>query len=335
MRLLHFGFRLVFIPILIASAIFSCSDSSTGPTVVLPQVTTASITNISSTSATTGGEVTSDGGGSIAARGACFGPTPAPTISDSKTTDGTGLGNFVSNLSGLAQGTNYYVRAYATNEEGTAYGEERSFFTEGNSTTGTVTDIDGNTYQTVKIGDQWWMAENLKVTHYRNGNPIVNLASNPSLCPTSTPLCASYDYNDGYIPAYGLLYNAHAVNDPRNIAPLGWHVPADSEWRTLIVFLGDSLVAGGKLKTIGTAQWQFPNTGATDEAGFGAIPAGGRIDCGSVPFTGLATVASFWTSTQYSGNFYNYERELHFDATKVYRNYHPQSSLKSVRCVMD
>ncbi len=149
-----------------------------------------------------------------------------------------------------------------------------------NKNEGTLTDIDGNVYRTIKIGNQWWLAENLKVTHYRNGNPIIKLiADEPNWSSWASMLngaCCAYEYNDSLANIYGYLYNWFAVADPRKISPEGWHVPNDDEWNSLIKFLGGESVAGGKLKEAGTSHWLSPNNGATNESGFTAFPGGER-----------------------------------------------------------
>jgi len=144
--------------------------------------------------------------------------------------------------------------------------------------TGTVTDIDGNVYKTVKLGNQWWMAENLKVTRYRNGDSILNAKYDIQWILSKGAYCA-YNNDIGNVATYGLLYDRYVVNDSRKIAPVGWHVPTDKEWQTLVDLLGGSSVAGGKMKTIGTIQdgtglWNQPNTGSTNESGFSGLPGG-------------------------------------------------------------
>jgi uncharacterized protein (TIGR02145 family) len=203
---------------------------------------------------------------------------------------------------------------------------------------GTVTDIDGNTYLTIKIGDQWWMAENLKVTHYRNGDTIPNII-NPNEWGFLTT-GAYCDYNDA---VYGRLYNWYAVDDSRNIAPEGWHVPTDTEWKRLEMSLGMNQAEadatgwrgtdeGGKLKQSGTCNWLSPNFGATNESRFTALPGGHRLANGNYDLIGLAGL--FWSSAEVMGS-YAYSRYLSYGYARVHRGYGPKSSGYSVRCVKD
>ena len=201
---------------------------------------------------------------------------------------------------------------------------------------GTVTDVDGNVYQTVKIGDQWWMAENLKVTHYRNGDPITDRTAWGE---TFSGKYCSYNNDANNAATYGLLYNNYAVNDGRHIAPQGWHIPSDVEWKELEMELGMSHLSadsdacrgndeGGKLKSTGTILWSSPNVGATNESGFTALPGGNRDLTDS--FSGIGTVAYFWTS---SGIWY---RDLTSSSSNVCRPINGGSRCGfSVRCVRD
>lgn len=197
---------------------------------------------------------------------------------------------------------------------------------------GTVTDIDGNVYQTVTIGTQVWMAENLKVTHYRNGDAIPNVTDNGTWSGLTTGAYCAYNNDENNVATYGRLYNWYAVADSRNIAPAGWHVPTDEEWQTLVDYLGGSSVAGGKLKETGTAHWNSPNEGATNESGFTALPGGYRYDSGL--FVNMGDYAYFWSSTEYSSYFAWY-RYLSFSHSQVGRTNLIKRLGFSVRCVRD
>ena len=192
----------------------------------------------------------------------------------------------------------------------------------------TVTDIDGNVYQTVKIGDQVWMVENLKVTRYRDGTPIPNVKSNGDWIFLNAGARCAYNNSEKTADTYGYLYNWYAVKDSRNIAPAGWHVPTDADWKELEMYLGMNLseadnsgwrgtVEGGMLKEAGTSHWQSPNIGATNESGFFALPGGYRNLDGY--FDLLGCYASFWSSAEYGSNS-PWMRYLDFDNSKVERS---------------
>ncbi len=167
--------------------------------------------------------------------------------------------------------------------------------------TGTVTDIDGNVYQTVKIGTQWWMAENLKVTHYRNGDIILRKEDNTTWVNLTMGACCNYDNNSNNVHTYGKLYNWYAVDDNHNIAPEGWHVPSDEDWQILIEYLGGKWLAGGKMKETGTTHWEIPNEGATNESGFSALPSGYR-NYHDGRYDDLGFSADFWSSSESESN---------------------------------
>lgn len=163
----------------------------------------------------------------------------------------------------------------------------------------TVTDIDGNVYNTITIGTQIWTRENLRVTHYRNGDAIPDVPDSLQWYTLTDGAYCNYDNDSNNAAVYGHLYNWYAVKDPRQIAPLGWHVPTYEDWDTLQIFLGYDLVAGGKLKEIGTAHWMFPNTGATDEYDFTALPGGQRADSiYSGTFSEITTQGYWWSSSE-------------------------------------
>jgi uncharacterized protein (TIGR02145 family) len=166
-----------------------------------------------------------------------------------------------------------------------------------NTSTGTMTDQDGNVYKTLIIGNQWWMAENLKVTHYRNGDAILKVTDDTVWENLTTSAYCAYDDNESNVNTYGYLYNFYAVDDTRKLAPEGWHIPTETEWQALIDFLGGISVAGGKLKETGTTHWTSPNDYATNESGFTALP-GGRAPTCSEDFLRINFSASFWSSTE-------------------------------------
>ncbi len=198
--------------------------------------------------------------------------------------------------------------------------------------TGTVTDIDGNVYHTVTIGTQTWMAENLKVTKYRNGDSIPNVTDGDEWYHLSTGAYCDYENTASNSSVYGKLYNWYAVADSRDIAPNGWHVASNAEWTTLTTYLVGEDVAGGMLKEKGTAHWLSPNEGATNETGFSALP-GGYYYGGS--FGGLGSYGSWWSSTEYSSDDRAWHRTVNSIYGRMGRSYYYQSSGFSVRCLKD
>ncbi|MFH2050775.1 MAG: FISUMP domain-containing protein [bacterium] len=309
----------------------SCSDNKgTDPVqTTAPTVSTLIVSAVTETTAECGGTITSDGGAAVTARGVCWSTNATPTIADNITTDGTGSGSYTSSLTGLTAGTPYYVRAYATNSAGTGYGSTQPFSTTASSST--VTDIDGNVYETVTIGTQVWMAENLKVTHYRNGDPIPDVTDGMTWEGLTTGALCRYNNSDDTAAIYGLLYNWHAVNDSRNIAPVGWHVPTRSEWSALNSYLAPN--AGGQLKDTGTTYWFSPNEGATNETGFTAFPGGQRGYQGV--FGALHQEAYFWTSTESTTSSRAYVFSLHNAFDYIADRNLSQYAGHSVRCVKD
>jgi uncharacterized protein (TIGR02145 family) len=196
----------------------------------------------------------------------------------------------------------------------------------------TVTDIDGNVYHTVKIGTQTWMVENLKTKRYRNGDSIT-FAPNGGVWSSTTTgaYCYYYIFLSNYT-TYGCLYNYYAVNDSRNIAPTGWHVPRDTEWTTLTDYLGGLELAGGKLKETGITHWQDPNVGATNETGFTALPGGGREYIGNFDY--IYENSYWWTSTVNNAST-AYIRLIQSSFIKVWRYPREFACGFSVRCLKD
>jgi len=325
------------------------------------KVITDSITEITINSAISGGNILDDGGEPINIRGVCWNTSGNPTIQnyDGITANGSGDGRFKSIISGLTDGTTYYVRAYATNSNGTRYGDEIGFiaFECGNSI---ISDYDGNEYHTIQIGNQCWMKENLKATHYSDGTPIqlvVNKSAWSDLMKDEKAYC-SYENSSSSLDVYGALYNWEAAmnNEPssaanpsgrKGVCPDGWHLPSDDEWKELESYLGMSpsdadkiwsrgTNEGGQLKETGTSHWQSPNEGATNSSGFTALPGGYRL--GNGDFSSIGNYASFWTSTMNWDYQYlcPWIRSLSHDRSDIHRgNQNTEDRGLSVRCLMD
>jgi uncharacterized protein (TIGR02145 family) len=300
----------------------------------IPTLTTTSITVITQNTANSGGNITNDGGAAITAYGVCWSTTSNPTTDlTTKTIDGKGTGAFTSNLTGLTDATTYYVRAYATNSTGTAYGNEVSFTTIASSTGNTVTDIDGNTYKTVVIGTQTWMAENLKTTKYNDGTTIPNVTDGATWAVLSTPAYCWYNNDAATNKAtYGALYNWYTVNTAK-LAPTGWHVPTDAEWSTLTTYLGGESVTGGKLKETGTTHWTSPNTGASNSSGFTALPGGQRYSINGA-FGDFGYYVGWWSSSE-NNSTNAWSRYVDYYGSNAYRSSDNKSYGFSVRCVRD
>lgn len=394
----------------------------------LPILTTNAISNIEETVATSGGNITDNGGAAVTMHGVCYSTSTTPTITDNKTSDGTGTGTFVSNLIELTANTTYYVRAYATNSEGTAYGNEQSFTTTqvstepvvnsvspltatigtettftvsgvnltsdllfhiddlesktfvslsvdktqflfkgmpsnfagtkngvikkadatelftflvefSESSTGTLTDIDGNTYQTVTIGTQEWMAENLKVSHYPDGTVIPLVTDNTvwgELGDNNTDDAYCYYNNDANgEETYGALYTYAAALDA---CPTDWHLPTDAEWKILEMYLGmdqadtdltgwRGTIEGTKLKAI--SGWNSSGNG-TDDYGFSAFPGGSRYHSNGV--SNYSGVYGYWWSGTEENSIEAYYRVLQGNGT-IYRENFRKSNGYTVRCV--
>lgn len=320
----------VLLNFLLLSVFFSCEKNSTESTLTVPEILTSEPIAITQTSAQSGGIITSDGGAFVTVRGVCWNTIPEPTIANDKTNDGTGAGSFTSNISGLTSGALYYIRAYAINSVGTGYGSTISFSTDEEAQTGTVTDIDGNIYATIKIGNQWWMTENLKVKHYRNGELIPLIAENEDWENLITEAFCFYNNDSNYSNIYGLLYNWYTI-DNGNIAPDGWHVPTNTEWQILVDYLGGHSFAGGKLKEAGTIHWESPNEGATNESGFSGLPGGYRNKDGV--FYSLGYYAYFWSSTETNDNNAWYRYLSGSDMVSHVYDYGVKGFGYSIRCV--
>jgi uncharacterized protein (TIGR02145 family) len=203
---------------------------------------------------------------------------------------GSELTNVSAVLSGLEPGITYHFRVKAENAVGISYGNDDIFIT-------LPKDIDNNVYSTVFIGDQIWMGENLKTTRLDDGVPVDFAPDKTTWQNLSGPGYCWYGNNSANKTAYGALYNWAAVNTGK-LCPAGWHVPTDAEWGIMADHLGGSAAAGGKLKESGIAHWSTPNTGASGESGFTALPGGWRGSSGE--FLNMTKQGLWWSSSSYS-----------------------------------
>jgi uncharacterized protein (TIGR02145 family) len=305
-----------------AGTSYSTEMSFTTRSLSAPTVTITPASAIAATTATSGGNISDDGGAPVIARGVCWNTTTGPTIANNRTTDGTGTGSFTSSITGLAAGTTYYARAYATNSAGTSYSAEISFITS------------SSPIPTVTICSQVWMDKNLDVSTYRNGDPIPQV-TDPTQWANLTTGAWCYFNNDPAMGAiYGKLYNWYAVNDPRGLAPAGFHVPTDVEWSTLTACLGGSVPAGAAMKEAGFAHWNSPNWGATNSSGFTALPGAYRHYDGSFDLNNLGNIGLMWSSTEANATL-AWLRFLVNYLPDLGRNFYDKVDGMSVRCIRD
>lgn len=415
--------------------------SFTTISVSLPTLTTTQVSEVTQTTALSGGNITSDGGGTITERGVCWATITNPTVTNSKTIDGSGIGVFASSITGLTPSTSYHVRAYAKNSAGTAYGNqvnfvtiikscipellspannavmdngcsngsdqaswffdwndcpnatsynlyvtypsafpvinitttesqfsfpnggyiidnnlldrtwkvralidgvwgewspERTFDVEPLNTdcpSETFRDIDGNLYNTVTIGSQVWLKEDLKTTRYLNGDLIGT--TSPYTKDISTELNPSYQWpagaNENNVPTHGRLYTYFAVIDSRGLCPTGWHVPTDGDWVILINNYGGEYASGDALKESGTNHWITGNTG-TNTSGFTALPIGGRSSNGVFTLNGLF---GDWLSSTESSATMAIGRYLFYNSNRASTTGSPKDNASAVRCIKD
>jgi len=315
----------------------------------LAEIRTDPVSDITATGAVGGGTIADDGGLPVTERGIVWGISREPTLENNRgmTLSGSGSDSFMASLSGLIPEATYRVRAFAVTEAGIAYGEPVSFTTPPEVAFGTVRDIDGNDYRTIEIGNQVWMAENLRTSRYRNGEDITYVMSNSEwqdLNQEQAGAWAFYNNHAGNEP-FGLLYNWYAVSDFRGLCPIGWRVATDQDWQQLERYLGmnpneanatgwrgQNANVGGKLKAKGTEFWRSPNTGATNESSFTALAGGYRFTSGS--FSYLTFFGYWWTSTEADANT-AWRRLLFNNRESINRVNYDKRYGFSVRCVQN
>lgn len=320
-----------------------------------PEIRTMPPFAVGTRNAMTGYEIKSMGRHSLLKVGFCWSTQPNPDTSDIRSADSvyqTALYN--KPLWKLTPSTTWYFRAYAESPFGIVYGNEMSLHTKDKET---VTDIDGNVYETVRIGSQVWMKENLKVSRYQNGDPLPNRVNNDDWYFYSSGAYSYYNHDTSFNAVYGKLYNLFAVIDPRGLCPVGWHVPSDEEWRTMESWLGmkeselflqtatninrgSGQNVGGKLMAVSDLwnrydPWNpFSRPVYTNESGFSGLPAGERGLFGN--FGNMGSSASWWskstdeisqTSWWYTGLTMNYRG--------IVRGKNNRNGGLSVRCLKD
>ncbi len=326
----------------------SCKKENT-----VPVISESSVNNVTEFTATCNATISDDGGGEITVRGFVWDTVANPDLSTNfgLSENGTGTGDFTNSLTNLNFETAYYVKAYATNEVGTVYGDELVFTTNdlvwnGASCTDceTVTDIDGNAYRTVSVGDQCWLVENLKTTKLNDGTDITNVTENGDWNSISSSAYSWYENDIGNKDTDGAIYNYYAVATDK-LCPTGWHVATDNEWKELEgtvdtqydaqddVWNGQSWRgndAGDKLKKrIG---WYESGNGV-DEYGFEVLPNGFR-NAVTGEFEHKTEWGTIWTHKN-TDETEHFRREFsHQDENIARYNCSPRSGY-AVRCLKD
>lgn len=200
-------------------------------------------------------------------------------------------------------------------------------------------DVDGNIYRSVYIGNQLWQAENLRTTKYDDGNIIPNVEDQQTWFKnfsnnSSDPMLSIYNNDQSLKPQLGVLYNWYVIdttaNGNRRICPQGWRVPTDNDWRILEEYLGGPERAGGKMKEVGSLNWVNPNTSATNESLFSALPSGYRLYNGNFSYKG--NYGFYWSSTE-NGTSHAYFRYLFNENARIIKNSIYKSSGFSIRCI--
>lgn len=221
--------------------------------------------------------------------------------------------------------TNYMYRIFSYHQKGNStHSNEINLAT-------IVTDVDGNKYTFVQIGQQVWMDKNLEVETYRNGDVIPQVTDAKEWAALKTGAWCYHSNNKANGVIYGKLYNWYAVNDPRGLAPKGWHIPSKAEWTTITTFLGGENVAGGKMKATGLSLWNSPNFGATNESGFSGLPGNTRYNNIGI-FGDLGGFGIWWSAEE---GWYNVLQSNNEQLRTAFADNKNRESGYSVRCLKD
>ncbi len=309
---------------------------------LLPIVTSNEVNSITINSAVVVGEVLDQAGGFE--RGVVWSQSPSPTLLDSVQSEMMNLGVFSIQLTDLQPSTSYYARAYATNNEGTSYGTTLSFQTldieylNPSLNYNEIIDIDGNSYNTIVIGNQEWMAENLRVKRFRNLDSITNITIPFSWSQFDTTAYCYFNNDPSTPTPIGLLYNGNTIVDERGLCPVGWHVPKKEEWEELLLFIDsapqitNNYVAADDLKSSEEGfYWLAPNS-ANNSTGMSVLPGGWRYYLGD--FEQEMSEARLWSST-IMGLSEMWYMHFSFDSDQVIVASMDNRSGASVRCVKD
>jgi uncharacterized protein (TIGR02145 family) len=312
-----------------------------------PDVVTTSASSITSVSALLGGNVLSDGGAPVTARGVVYGNNSLPLLSvDSVAYSGSGMGTYSVPISNLTPSTTYFHRAFATNVVGTGYGVVLNFttlvpFICQTGPNSTVFDIDSNAYQTVLIDNRCWFRSNLRTSRYRNGTPITTGLSSNTWQTTTAGAYSVYADSSVNNTLFGKLYNFYAATNASGLCPTGWHVSTNSEWASMLTSLGGATIAGNSLKDtlyLPLLQgWQVPSGGVvahTNSSGFSALPGGLRVTAGN--YSSKSSNGYWWSPGNIGSSTYISGRILLFDNSGVTSSSTINANNGfSVRCVKD
>jgi len=332
-KILIIGFIVTGLSIILVQ---SCTkDEKKEVFITTPILTTSNVQKITESTAESGGSISNNGGSEVIAEGICWSISPNPSILDHTSTTDVIKESFTCGIKDLTFKTIYYVRAYATNTAGTSYGQEVTF-TTADADLSPIKDIDNNIYHVVRIGTQTWTKENLRTTRFNDGTDIPKITDGEDW--ESATTAAYCIYNNTIVAdsilTFGLLYNWYAATDDK-LAPVGWHLPTEDDWNTLITYLGGNQSAGAKLKETGTSHWLYPNKGATNETGFTALPSGGRYAHIS-QYLFMTQVGGFWSSTPYPyDNLAAYTYFLYSHDARMDRGNYGKQTGWSIRFIKD